>query len=240
MSLPMRNTCGTKSGLQPPSNATLNRVVSMLQQALRLAVDRGLLTSAPRLRHLPERNARQGFFEKRDFEAVRNHLPAYLKDFATFAFLTGWRKGEIASLTWADVDLTGKVLRLRPEHSKNAHGRVLALEGELFEIVSRQRMPRKVRPIQEPAALIFHREGKRIGDFRKAWANACSRARVPGALFHDLRRTAARNLVRAGVPERIVMACTGHKTRSVLDRYNICSEDDLRDAQRKLQAFTSR
>jgi integrase len=153
-------------------------------------------------------------------------------------YLSGWRKSEIASLTWQDVDLMGKVIRLRPENSKNGTGRVLALEGELWQLIESQWQMRQHENDDKTVGVslyVFHRDGLPVGDIRKVWATARKKAGAPGLLFHDLRRTAVRNMVRAGVPERVAMTISGHKTRAIFDRYNIVSEEDLRQAMAKTQ-----
>jgi integrase len=111
--------------------ATVNRETQLLGQAFKLAQEHGLVQRVPRIRRLPERNTRQGFFEQEEFEAVIHHLPTYLKDFVRFAYLSGWRKGEIPQLQWADVDRKAHVIRLRPDASKTQEGRVLVLDEEL-------------------------------------------------------------------------------------------------------------
>jgi integrase len=213
--------------------ATLNCEMAYLHQAYRLAVRKKLLEKIPHVPRFKVNNARQGFFEREDFERVVSFLPDYLKDFSRFGYLTGWRRKEITRLEWRDI--SEGVIRLRPEVSKNAEGRVLIVVGEIAEIVERRRAERV-----DLIPYVFHRNGQRISIFNKAWKRACTRAGVPGKLFHDLRRTAVRNMIRAGVPERIAMAISGHKTRSIFDRYNIVNEEDIRLGLLKTQEYVSR
>jgi integrase len=157
-------------------------------------------------------------------------LPAHLKDPVTFLYLSGWRVSEMRTLEWRDVDLPGRELCLRPDVSKNKDGRPLPLRGELWEII--QRAHEKRRP---DCLFVFHDDGEPIGDFRKAWNTACKKAGLSGIIVHDLRRTAVRNMVRAGIPERVAMELSGHKTRRVFDRYNIVNDADRARASELLQ-----
>jgi integrase len=248
-----------KAGIRPKAPATVNRETQLLGQAFSLGIERKQILTAPRIRHLPERNVRQGFFEPAEFEAVVSRLPEYLRDYAKFAFLCAWRKGQLASLTWADVDRDAGVVIARAKHVKNGTAHKIVLEDDLAAIIERRWLAREYKTPEGNSALsqyVFHLDGQRIGDFRKSWASACKAAgfvkpkldddgnpvtitgedgnketvMVHSKVFHDFRRSGVRNMVRSGVREGVAMAISGHKTRAVFERYNITSEDDLRQA----------
>ncbi|MBE3603733.1 site-specific integrase [bacterium] len=212
------------------ANGSINRELAALKRAFTLATRAGKLGSAPYIPLLEENNSRRGFLDHGSFLALREGLPAYLKDPVTFLYLSGWRVSEMRTLEWRDVDLPGRELCLRPEVSKNKDGRPLPLRGELWEII--RRAHEKRRP---DCPYVFHDGGQPIGDFRKAWNTACKKAGLSGIIVHDLRRTAVRNMVRAGIPERVAMELSGHKTRRVFDRYNIVNDADRAHATELLQ-----
>jgi len=188
---------------------------------LRLAVQDGKLRNVPHVPMLKEAPPRRGFLEYRHFQMLRLELPEYLRTVATLGYYTGMRLGEILSLRWRNINLLEAEARLDPGTTKNDEPRTIPLAGELLAMLKIERQK------SQDGEFVFTQDGRPIKIFRKAWNSACKRAGLTGLFFHDLRRTGLRNLVRAGVPERVAMAISGHKTRSVFERYNIVSGRDL-------------
>jgi len=216
------------------SNATINRELAALKRMFNLAArcTPPKVANVPYIPMLKEINVRKGFFEHETFLALREKLPDYLKPVVTFAYSTGWRKEEIVGLRWNQVDLREGIVRLEPGETKNEEGRTFYMEPELRDMLQDLHRKRRLG-----CPYLFHLNGRKIGDFRVVWRRACREVGVSGMLFHDFRRTAIRNMIRAGIPERVAMAISGHKTRAVFDRYNIVSQDDLKEAAIRRQNF---
>jgi integrase len=221
------------------SKATINRELSALKRMLNLGAKQTppKVDRVPYIPMLKENNTRKGFFEHGDFLALRDALPDHLKGFATFAYKTGWRVSEISNLTWSQVDLAQGIVWLQPGETKNDEGRTVYLDEELREIFKNQKELRKKNKILTPYVFTNEEGTDRIKYFRKSWNKACEKAKIGKRLFHDFRRTAVRNMVRAGVPERVAMMVSGHKTRSVFERYNIVSDSDLRLAAQSQEEY---
>lgn len=216
--------------------STINRRTQLLGQAFRLAVKGQRLSAAPNIPRLSEQgNAREGFFERAEFEAavayIRERDPD-VADFLDWFYWTGMRPGSIRALEWPALDRETWTLRLPARSEKIRQGRALALEGPLRDIIRRRIAARRL-----DCPLIFHRQRQPMGEFRKLWKAACRAVGVDGRLPYDLRWTALRNMRRAGVSETVAMRISGHRTRSTFDRYNITSDADLQDAVRKTAEY---
>ena len=237
---------------QLTANATINRELAWLKHMFTLAIRSGKLLTRPHIELLPEHNARQGFFEPEQLQAVLRHLPEDVRPVVEFAAITGWRvKSEVLTREWRHVDFQAGEIRLDRYEAKNKEPRTFVMTRDLRTLLERQhaeheRLKKKghVCPFVFFRLVALGRKGplrpKPIKTITKAFRTACLKAGCPGRILHDLRRTAVRRFVRHGIPERVAMQMTGHKTRSVFERYNIVSDGDLRDAAARLDAVAIR
>ena len=230
--------------------ASINRELGLLRRAFTLGASNGKVGPAnlPNFKGLfqKEKNARQGFWEHSEYEEFRDALPVDERGLFIFGSWTGCRLGEIAQLEWSQVDLEGRAVRLRADQTKPGEARIIPLGGpggDLHDMLAGQQKRHAALCPESPWVFFRQgskhvdrespRRGQRVDDIRKGWAKAVKATGIR-LLFHDLRRTGVRNLVRAGVPEKVAMLISGHKTRSVFERYNIVDERDLHDAADKL------
>jgi integrase len=253
------------------SNGSINRSVSALRRAFRIARQDGKLRNLPYFPMLKESAPRRGFFEKADYEALASALPDYARLPLALGFFTGMRKSEVLNLRWEQVDFLREAITLYSGETKNDSGRVIPVAPQL-ELLLRDRYIHR----QSSCPYVCYRLDRRgcavrIRGFRRVWESRCvqlglgsivpqtdeatgeplygeprpdrksAKAKVKmvyvGKTFHDLRRSAVRFLVRAGVPEKVAMSISGHKTRNVFDRYNIVSDADLAVARSKQAAY---
>lgn len=223
------------------ANATINRELAALRRMMTLGYRAEKVARIPYIKMLTEPPAKEGYLEDFEYEALREALPSYLKSFLTFGYLTGWRKEEVAGLTWGRVDLQERTVSLEARQTKNKEARHMYMEDELVSIMFEQWGSK-----DNGCPYVFHREGQRIKDFRGAWNDACREAGIgygykankkytakweekgltEGPIYHDLRRTAVRQMDQAGVSRKVAMMRTGHKTESVYNRSSGHGEGD--------------
>jgi integrase len=222
--------------------ATAANELAALKRGFSLAVRAGRLFHRPAFPTIQLDNARTGFFEESEFRALVAELPEELRAPLTFAYLTGWRvPSEVLPLRWGQVDLEAGAVRLEPGTTKNREGREFPVNAlpELAALLKTQR--EHTRAIERRLCIVvpyvFHRCGQPVRSFRRAWKSACKRAGLVGMIPHDFRRTAVRNLERAGVPRSVAMKLVGHKTESIYRRYAIVSSRDLAEGVAKLAAL---
>jgi integrase len=214
---------------------------------LRLGARDGLVARVPHVEMLKESAPRAGFVDDSHYRALASKLREDLQCVVGIAYTYGWRaRSEILPMMKSQIDLARGTMRLDPGTTKNKDGRVVYLTPELKTALAAQlkRVGELERATDRIIPYVFpHLDGPHKGDgiveFRKAWRAACRAAGLPGLLVHDLRRSAVRNMERAGVARSVAMKLTGHKTESVYRRYAIVSDSDLRDASARLSRHSA-
>jgi integrase len=208
--------------------AVINRSLACLRRMLRIAHDENKIPTMPKINLLKEPPARKGFVELNKFECLVRMLPTHLRAYVTFLYHCGGRSGEAKLIEWPQVDLAKRLIRLEDDQTKGGVAREVPLPARLVMMLQ-ETEPQKGRVFDTT-------------NLRKEWMKACAACklgsleavdgkpydpRYAGLNLHDLRRSAARNLLQAGVPETVIMKIGGWKTRSVFDRYAVASTADL-------------
>jgi integrase len=219
------------------SNGTINRELAALKTMFRIGLDDEKIVRTPKFPKELDEDAsiRKGFLEDSQYDKLATScakIGLWLRAMFEVGYRFGWRVSELLKLRVAQVDLSERTIRLEVGETKNGEARE-AYMPTLMYLLIQQCVSGK-----QPEDFVFTRNQRGgpapIKDFRGVWAKATAEAGVPDLLFHDLRRTAARNLVRSGVSERVAMEITGHKTRSVFDRYNITAANDKKLAAQRM------
>lgn len=202
-------------------NAAINRSLALLRRMLHIARTDGKIQFMPVVRLLKEPPARKGFLARAQFEHLLSKLPVHLRPLVTFLYYCGVRIGEATQIEWSQVDLQAGLIRLEVEQTKTSEARIVPLPDVLVQVLE---------TVKKKEGLVFSNS-----NLREEWTTATKAAGMPDLLVHDLRRSAIRNLIGAGVPEKVAMSISGHKTRSVFDRYHIVDATDVVNAMNQLQ-----
>ena len=214
------------------ARASVNRELAYLRHGFKLMLKAGDISAIPAVVELLQgENVRKGFLAPAEFVALSEKIPDVdVRDLVAFLYNAGWRSGEGKSLEWSEVDLERNMIRLPAEKSKSKKPRNLPIIGALMEIIQRRLQVRRL-----DCPYVFHRNGKPIASFRKAFKAAATAVGMPGLVPHDMRRSAVRNFRRAGLSEHEGMKLSGHETDSIYRRYDIISDDDLMESMNRVQ-----
>jgi site-specific recombinase XerC len=210
---------------------SVNLELACLRHGFKLMFEKKMISEVPVIKLFEVDNARQGFIGVAEFNALLEKIRNQnVRDIVEFLYNSGWRSGEARQLRWAWLDLSTNMIRLPAEFSKSKKPRHLPITGALLDVIERRL---KVRRLD--CEFVFHRKGKRIAAFAKAFKAAAAKIGMPELLPHDMRRSAVRNFRRSGLSEHEGMALSGHKTDSVYRRYDIISDDDLTESMNRVQ-----
>lgn len=216
-------------------NGTVNGSLALLRRMISIAHEDGKIQVKPKIRLLKAGPARKGFLPREQFDNLLAHIPVKTKPLITFLYFCGVRLGEALQIEWRQVSLEEGLILLEGEQTKNSEARTVPLPDVLIKMLD---------AVENKSGTVF--DGSNL---RKIWQKACAAAglgtltkvegiadpRYTGLIVHDLRRSAIKNLMKAGVNEKVAMTISGHKTRDVFERYHIVDTEDVVQAMRRVQ-----
>jgi integrase len=230
--------------LKVASPATVRYERAVLRRMFGIAYQAGKVVRIPAFPTVRVENARTGFAGPKEMERLISHLPEHAQGPVRCLYLTGWRTREVLGLEWRQVDFEAGTIRVEADQTKGGKAKIFpfAVLPALSTLIRNQRERTSALERLQSRVIpwVFHLDGEELRSFRTGWRNAAKNAGLAWLTPHDMRRSAARNLVRAGVPEKVVMDLCGWKTRAMFDRYNITSASDLVEGVQRLDAFLSR
>lgn len=228
-------------------NGTINRELAVLKALMRHGARSGEIERVPMFpKRLKESKPRAGFIDEKQYILLRSHArDLWLRTFLALGFNFGFRKGELLSLRVRNADLLEGWLSI--DTSKNGDSRKVKLTQETLALLAEC-----VRGKEPNDFILTRQDGSKVAQPRKGWYDLCCRAgfgkmlieKLPdgktsthyeGLQMHDMRRSAARRLLRSGVSEKVCMTIAGWRTRSVFDRYNLSNERDLELAAKLIE-----
>jgi integrase len=227
-----------KRHAQGAANATINRELAWLRRAFNLGTleDPPLVVRVPRIVALKEDNVREGFLEEPQYRELLTALEEPVKPILVVAYHLGMRTGEMLKLKRQWVDLAEGLIYVQGRVTKNKSPKTVPIFGGMGPWLEMQ-LARCEALAPKTKDLFIWQDGTPIRNFRGAWDAACEMVRLKGFIPHDLRRTAVRNMIRAGVPEKVAMDISGHKTAAMLWRYNIIDPRDIVEAGRRTERY---
>jgi integrase len=224
------------------AGSAINMETGLLKRAFNIAAADGDVLSVPKFEKLPENPPRTGFVTRADFDKIVRQLPPYLRAALTVLYILGWRRGEVLRMTPDQIDVNRNTITIEVGRSKSGKKREVAMPPEVRTIIQKQlRSIARLKKEGVTCKWVFHlRRGGRIDGFKRRWRTACTKAGHEGLKVHDLRRSAARNLIDAGVDKQLAMEFLGQSTPSIFDRYRIIDATNMQQAAVKLDEFFKR
>jgi integrase len=215
-------------------NATVNREMAILRHGFFLAYRSRprKVYEVPPFPRLKENAPRAGFVDDVQYKKLCDSCgEPWMRAMLAVGYTFGFRKAELLDMRVRQVDLLNRTITLEVGTTKNGEGRTVKMTNETYTLLCQCLLGKNADDF-----VFTWANGKPVRDIRTTWANMTKAAELPDLLFHDLRRSAVRNMIRRGVPQVVAQRISGHKTAAVFNRYNIVDDADLESAAARIES----